>query len=681
MKPSSVISSMTIVARAVAALPALLLAGPAPGEATAAIPPQIPVAALFSDPMLDYPRISPDGKDIVAIHSKDGVQYLVIRPTEGGEARPLVRAPDPDFRFSRILWANDQTLLVSAQMRSPHAVGMRARATRLFAIDRSGGRLRYLAEKWPNADYMHVQDHVLRVLPDDPERVLIEYWQPGQYAPVTARMKVSNGNLSDMGPRVADVYSWFADSSGAVRAGAGQNEQTSVTVIYARAARDGELQKIAEFNVTDATYTFAGFSEDPNVVYLLSDYELGRDALYEYNLGEHHIGRRLFAHEWADVDALRYTPGTDHLIAVTFAGDDRQEHWFDEAAEREQREVDAIAPKIGKLIVSQSRDGKRAVLRSSSDTQPPVYWLYDRTNHAVQLLYGAYPKLSGVQLNSMQPVQFQARDDLTIHGYLTLPAGRVPKKLPVIVLLHGGPRARDVRDWDPEVQLFANHGFAVMQINFRGSSGYGRKFMTLGDEQWGLAMQDDVTDGVRWLIDGGIADPDRIGIYGGSYGGYAAMMGLVRTPELFRCGASYAGVMDLPGMLRDDEWYSNGRLIRELVGDPAEDRERLRETSPIENIARIRVPVMLAHGEDDGTVHVHQTQKMAKAMQAAGKDVELMIFPDEIHGFKEERNRIEFYTHLIAFFERNLAPRASSQQGDSRPAETSAPSGSGDQAT
>jgi dipeptidyl aminopeptidase/acylaminoacyl peptidase len=158
-------------------------------------------------------------------------------------------------------------------------------------------------------------------------------------------------------------------------------------------------------------------------------------------------------------------------------------------------------------------------------------------------------------------------------------------------------------------------------------------------------------------------------------------MGLVRAPELFRCGASYAGVMDLPGMLRDDEWYADGRLMRELVGDPDDDRERLRETSPIENVARIRVPVLLAHGEDDGTVHVHQTQKMAKALQAVGKDVELMIFPDEIHGFKEERNRIEFYTRLVAFFQRNLAPHTPSADGESQPAETSVAPASVDEQT
>ena len=647
------------------ALVLAMLAATAPAaDQPAGAPPEIPVAAFFRDPALDLPRMSPDGKEIAAIHSQDGVQYLIARPVDDEHMRGLLKAPNPDFRFQRVIWANDRTLLVSAQMRSPTAVGVRARASRLYAIERDGKGLRYLAQKWPDAERMQFQDHILSLLPQDPERVLIQYREPTEHWPTSMLLNVNNGALTHMGPRLEHVEEWYADRTGAVRVGAGQIEYSNTFVLYGRARPDADLDKIAEFQAKDDYYAFGGYSDDPSVIYLISDYELGRDAVYAYSLSEHRILKRVYAHEWADVAGLRYAPDSDHLIAVTYATDGWEEHWLDAEAEHEQQQIDAAAPNTRNVIVNQSADGTRAVLGTSSDTKPPIYWLYDRGKRRIDVLSIPYPKLVNAVFAPMQAISFQARDGVPIHGFLTLPVGRPQKQLPVIVLLHGGPRARDVRGWDPEVQLFANRGFAVLQVNFRGSTGYGREFLTSGDEQWGLKMQDDVTDAVRWLIARGTADPDRIGIYGGSYGGYAAMMGLVRTPELYRCGASYAGVMDLVGMLRDDDWYMDGRMIRELIGDPKADRDRLRETSPIENVARIRVPVLLAHGEDDGIVHVHQTQKMAKALAAAGKDVELMIFPDEIHGFKEERNRIEFYTRLVAFFERNLAPRTAPPAAD-----------------
>jgi len=232
------------------------------------------------------------------------------------------------------------------------------------------------------------------------------------------------------------------------------------------------------------------------------------------------------------------------------------------------------------------------------------------------------------------------------------------KKLPTIVMPHGGPTARDVWGWNAEAQFLASRGFAVFQPNYRGSTGFGREHERKGYRQWGLSMQDDISDGVAWLVEQGIADPQRIGIYGASYGGYAALQGLVKTPELYRAGASFAGVSDMIEWLDEIDQYHFSDFNRPVHGDRSDDRDQLEATSPARHAARVRAPVLLAHGEADPIVGVEQSRAMEDALEDAGKSVEAYYYPDEGHGFMNERNRIDFHEKLAAFFTRHLAQPA-----------------------
>ena len=345
---------------------------------------------------------------------------------------------------------------------------------------------------------------------------------------------------------------------------------------------------------------------------------------------------------------------TGKTLAVVYATDGFSRHFLDEEAKREYA---ALEQAIGGWVTieDQSLDRRLVIVSASSDTQPTSHHLYDRSKREAHALFSEHPELSAARLSAWQTLRYPARDGAEIPAYLTLPPG-AERHLPVIVLVHGGPHERVVRAWDPEVQFLASRGFVVFQPNFRGSDGYGQAFREAGYRQWGLAMQDDVTDGVRWLIGQGIADPQRIGIYGASYGGYAALMGLVKTPELFRAGASYAGIASIPLMLADDEWYLFDEYNKPTVGGGWDDRERLAETSPLENVGRIRAPVLLGHGENDPRVHVKQSQKMAEALREVGKAVEYLEFEHEAHGFLLEANRIRWYDRLAAFFAEHLAP-------------------------
>jgi dipeptidyl aminopeptidase/acylaminoacyl peptidase len=302
------------------------------------------------------------------------------------------------------------------------------------------------------------------------------------------------------------------------------------------------------------------------------------------------------------------------------------------------------------------------IFEVTSEMQPPVYYFYDRDRRQLTHLFNQRPEIKPQEMAQTKRVTYAARDGLKIPAYLTLPVGREPRNLPAIALVHGGPWARDMIQWDPEVQLLANRGFAVLQMNFRGSSGFGDAYLRAGYREWGQKIQDDITDGVKWLIAEGIADRDRIGITGGSYGGYATLVGLVKTPELYRAGAAYASVTDIEFLISDDKWYDWGVAWHEtMVGGGRNDVARLRQSSPLRRAAEIRVPVLLGHGENDQRVHVRQSRRMADAMKEAGKQVEYMEFPDEVHGFLLETNRVRWYERLAAFFEEHLAPRVTAQ--------------------
>jgi dipeptidyl aminopeptidase/acylaminoacyl peptidase len=264
----------------------------------------------------------------------------------------------------------------------------------------------------------------------------------------------------------------------------------------------------------------------------------------------------------------------------------------------------------------------------------------DREARRLDPLFSAYPDLENVRLDPMKAVEYTARDGLVIPAYLTTPVGGGRGPFPSVILPHGGPWARDVWGWDAEVQFLASLGFAVLQPNFRGSDGYGREFLERGYGRWGREMQDDVTDAARWLVEQGIADPARIGIYGSSYGGFAALLALAREPDLFRAGASFAGVTDLPTLLADDDWYLNAREVA---------------ISPVELAGEIRAPVLVAHGTEDWNIHVKQAEAMIDALEENGTPVLPLVYSGEVHGFIDERNAIDFYAQLGSFFRRHLA--------------------------
>ncbi len=630
-----------------------------PAVLTAAPDPATLAQAFFRSPALSKLAISPDGTHAAALFSSDGTERVVVRPLDGGAASPIVGLDDPEARLRWLRWANDERLLFAVEEPMESRSPPRPRRTRLYAVNRDGSDYTHLARNWGKflllgRGSFQIEDRITDWLRNDPDHVLITVRKPTEAYPSVYRMEVETGGLERVVTAVDGVLYWYTDHDGVVRAGSGYEHGNFVLV--ARRSESDPWQTISRHGQGEGGLEFIDFSYDPGLIYVRRERDDGFMALYEYHLGEERLGKELFAAPGFDVPSwLEFSRERRVLTAAGYYAAGPERHFFDDTAHTEHQALAGALRGRYTDIVSQSRDRKVALVEASSPVHPTTYYLYRREAQELSLASESYPMLAGLRMSEVAVVSYPARDGLEIPAILTRPP--VDGPLPTIIMPHGGPSVRDVLGFDAPAQYLAALGFAVLQPNYRGSTGYGSAHETAGHQQWGLAMQDDLTDGVRWLVETGVADPDRVAIYGASYGGYAALMGLVKTPELFRCGASYAGPSDLVRMLNHDKGYLFSEINVPLIGGSLKDRERLRETSPLENVDRIRVPVFLGHGEEDERVSVSHSTLLAKALERAGREVELVVHEDVAHSFRDEASRIDFYTRLGRFLLGCTAPR------------------------
>jgi len=300
------------------------------------------------------------------------------------------------------------------------------------------------------------------------------------------------------------------------------------------------------------------------------------------------------------------------------------------------------------------------IVRTYSDRSLGSYYFYqiDRQGNTIKFfkITDVSPWLDENKMAIQKPISYKTRDGLTIHGYLTLPKNLKHKNLPVIINPHGGPWARNNWGFNSEIQFLANRGYAILQMNFRGSTGYGKRFWTAGFKQWGRKMQDDITDGVKWLIKKGIADPKRIGIYGGSYGGYAVLAGLAFTPDLYACGVDYVGVSNIFTLLKTipPYWKPILDMLYEMVGDPKKDKKLLTAVSPVFHADKIKAPLFVAQGANDPRVKKAEADQIVNALKKRGIAVQYMVKENEGHGFHNEENRFDFYKAMEHFLWKHL---------------------------
>jgi dipeptidyl aminopeptidase/acylaminoacyl peptidase len=398
------------------------------------------------------------------------------------------------------------------------------------------------------------------------------------------------------------------------------------------------------------------FTFDNKYVYATSNLNRDKNAIVKFDIANGNETELLFEHPEVDVHNLSYSRKRKVLTLITYTTWKNEIKFLDNET---KKIYDRVTPELGKyeiVISDKSKNEDKFIIRTYSDRSLGSYYYYDKNTDELKKLADVSPWLNENELTEMKPISFMSRDSLTINGYLSLPRGTDPRNLPVVILVHGGPWVRDTWTYSPEAQFLTNRGYAVLRVNYRGSSGYGKKFWELSFKQWGRKMQDDLTDGVKWLISEGIANPKRVAIYGGSYGGYAVLAGLTFTPDLYACGIDYVGVSNLFTFMKSipPYWKPYLEMMYEMVGNPEKDKKLMHDASPVFHVDKIKAPLFIAQGRMDPRVNINESNQMVDALKKRGIEVPYMVKDNEGHGFRNEENRFEFYEAMEKFLEKHL---------------------------
>ena len=598
----------------------------------------IPLENFFRKPDKIFVRISPGGTHLAYMAPFERRLNLFVMNLETSEVRQVTQATERDI--AGYIWANNDRLIYVRDKGGDENYG-------LYAIGRDGSNPLDLTP------FEKVKCDIVDDLEEVENEILFQMNRRDPTIFDVYRLEVDTGEMEMIAENPGNVQSWLTDHEGRLRV-ATTTDGVNTSLLY-RMSEGDEWKSIATYNFKEAATPLL-FTFDNRAIYVSSN--LGRDkaGIFEYDLDTGKPTRLIFEHDEVDVHRLLHSKKRTVITGVLFETDRVRFHFFDELRASIQRFLDEKLPGKINSLVSSSLDESRFVVHSGSDRTLGSYHLLDTAKMELTSLFDISPWLEADEMAQMRPISYESGDGLTVPGYLTLPNGTESKNLPMVVNPHGGPWSRDSWVFSPDVQFLANRGYAVLQMNFRGSTGYGRRFMEASFGQWGLSMQDDIRDGVRWAIDQGIADPKRVAIYGGSYGGYAALSGLTKHPELYACGISYVGVSNLFTWIEaiPPYWKPYLEMMYEMVGDPEKDAERFRQTSPYFNADRIRAPLLVAQGANDPRVRKEESDQIVEALEKRGVDVQYIVKDNEGHGFRNEENTFEFYRAMEAFLEAHL---------------------------
>lgn len=616
----------------------------------------MPLEAFASVPVVSNVQLSPDGEHVaflVKINTPD-VQGAAVRfmNLDTDEARTLTYAETKDFVINWIRWANDRQLLISARFPAKRW-GTPTTETRLMVASIEDGEMRsalppsYLRR----LDWVpQIQDEIVDILPSDPDHILLEGRFDNQYASGIVRTSLARNKVSRVERGRENTIDWVTDRQNRPRIAVLRDD---ATYLIRHQHTDGkkwndlwEFEAFAEDRVWPL-----GFAQDPDVLYVRA-YNEGLLAVFKVRLSDPDLEKELvFSDPVYDVDgSLIYSAKTSDVIGIRHSSGGGYTFW-DPQYKMLADAINKALPDTHNRLYSLSDNERRYIVLATSDTDAGTYFIGDRDEQSLLQLARRYPDLPTELMAEKRAISYEARDGLAIEGYLTLPRAAADGPLPAIVFPHGGPISYEDSGFDYWTQYFASRGYAVLQMNFRGSAGYGYDFMASGLKGWGLEMQNDVEDGTRWLIEEGIADPERICVVGASYGGYAALMEAARNPDLYQCVVSFAGVTDVAYLVTSHKRYTNYDVVREQVGS---DFRELRKRSPLHNAESINIPVLLAHGTKDRSVRLRHSQKMAKELEKEGKDVTYLEFEDGDHFLSAQQHRIAFFRAMDEFLREHL---------------------------
>lgn len=603
--------------------------------------PILPLEDFFKNPEKTGYQISPDGKYFSFRAPVESRMNVFIQEIGADSAIQITHEKDRDIW--NYFWANNERILYLMDEGGNEDFA-------LFGVNLDGSNF------MPLTKFDGVRTQIIDELEDIPNEMIVGLNKriPQIFDPY--RLNIETGELTILAENPGNIQGWITDHDGKLR-GATTLDGTNTSIIYRETEKD-EFKTVLTTTFRESVNPLF-FTFDNKMMYASSNLNKDKSAIVLFDIANGEEKEVIYENPDNDVNWLSYSRKRKVILAAHYTSWKRQMHFFDETVKAQYEDLESKLPGLEISVSSRTKDETKVMIRTYSDRTMGDYYFYDTETKELIHLHEVSPWLKAENMAEMKPIQYQSRDGLTIHGYLTLPKGytmETAKNIPVVVNPHGGPWARDNWGFNPEIQFLANRGYAVLQMNFRGSTTYGRKFWEASFGQWGLKMQDDITDGVNWIIEKGIADPERIAIYGASYGGYATLAGLAYTPDLYACGVDYVGVSNLFTFFNSfpPYWEPYKEMMYEMVGHPVEDSARLAATSPALNADKITAPLFIAQGANDPRVKKAESDQMVEAMKARGVEVEYLVKDNEGHGFYNEENQFEFYGAMEAFLKTHI---------------------------
>jgi dipeptidyl aminopeptidase/acylaminoacyl peptidase len=607
-----------------------------------AVPPLIPMKDFFRNPEKVAYALSPNGEYLAFLQPWE--KRLNVFVEKIGSGQPAVRVTSAKARdISGYTWKGNNRIVYIQDTGGDENF-------RLYAVGSDGSNPKDLTP------FEKVRAQIIDRLEDNDNEILVGLNKRNPQVHDVYRINVNTGEMQMIAENPGNYTGWATDWDGKLRI-ATTTDGVNTTLMF----RNTEAEKFAPLVTTTFRETISPllFTADNKQLYVASNIGRDKTAIVKYDPENKKELEKIFEHPEVDVTNLLSSRKRRALLGVSYTTDKAQYHFVDKQRADLQKDLERRLPGQEVRLAGCNREEDKCLVRTFTDRSRGSYYFYDLKTKDFRKLSDVSPWLNDQHMAPMKPIKYQSRDGLTINGYLTLPKGVPARNLPVVVNPHGGPWFRDSWGYNPEVQFLVNRGYAVLQVNFRGSTGYGRKFWEASFKQWGKAMQDDITDGVQWLIKQGIADPKRVGIYGGSYGGYATLAGLTFTPDLYAAGVDYVGVSNIFTFIKafPPYWKPYLEMVYEMVGHPEKDKDLLTAASPFFHSKNIKAPLLIAQGANDPRVNKAESDQMVEALKARGIEVPYIVKDNEGHGFGNEENRFEFYRAMEEFLGKHLGGR------------------------
>ncbi len=608
------------------------------------LPPIIPRTVLLGNPSKAQPRISPDGARIAYLApSPQGVLNVWVR-TLGKEDDAMV-THDDHRGIRQFGWAPDGHLIYLQDVGGNENF-------HVYRADLAGGAATDLTP------FEGVRAQNLQFDPAHPGEMLVGLNQrdPKVFDMVRVNIATGESKLDTQNP--GDVLGWVTDGQFVIRACMAASQSDGSQTLRVRDAVDAAWRDLATWSA-DENGDVIGFAPDGRSLYVESSIGSDVQRVVRIDAATGKTLETLASDPRCDAGEAITDPAGHQLQAIAFT-------W-------QRRDWKVLDPRVGAdfaglakahagdvTLISRDTQDRHWTVSYAVDNGPVQYGVWDRDTKSFTPLFVNLPELQKYTLAKVEPTLVPTRDHHTMVSYLTLPVGVPAKQLPMVLFVHGGPWGRDVWGFDPQAQWLANRGYAVLQVNFRASTGFGKTFLHLGDKQWGGTMQDDLTDAVKWAIAKGIADPKRVAIMGGSYGGYATLAGVTFTPDLYACGVDIVGPSNLKTLLEATPpyWATMRKMLYLRMGDVDRDSVFNRKVSPVFHVDQVKVPLLIGQGANDPRVNVRESTQMVEAMRGRGLAVEYVVYADEGHGFARPENRLDFYGRAEEFLARHLKGRS-----------------------